>query len=91
MLSKVLIIDKRLELPTKYKKTLDNEETSTIIANNINLGLKLIQSEEPDMIIISDSIDESLPRFCERIRSLTISSRPIIVALSKSADTSDKI
>ena len=91
MLSKVLIIDKRLELPTKYKKTLDNEDTSTIIANNINLGLKLIQSEEPDMIIISDSIDESLPKFCERIRSLTVNSRPIIVALSKSADTSDRI
>lgn len=91
MLSKVLIIDKRLELPTKYKKTLDNEETSTIIANNINLGLKLIQSEEPDMIIISDSIDEALPKFCERIRGLTINSRPIIVALSKSADTSDRI
>lgn len=91
MLSKVLIIDKRLELPTKYKKTLDNEETSTIIANNINLGLKIIQSEEPDMIIISDSIDEVLPKFCERIRGLTINTRPIIVALSKSADTSDRI
>ena len=91
MLSKVLIIDKRLELSTKYKKSIDNDETSATIANNINLALSLIKSEEPDMIIISDSIDEELPKFCERIRALTINSRPVIIALSKSADSSDRI
>ena len=43
------------------------------------------------MIIISDSIEEELAAFCQKIRALTFNSRPIIMALSKSADTSDRI
>jgi DNA-binding response OmpR family regulator len=46
---------------------------------------------EPDLIIVSDSIEEPLTDFCERIRSLTYNLRPIIVALSKSADSGDRI
>ena len=91
MLSKILIIDKRRELPTKYKKSLENSETSVTIANNLKDGLKEIQQLEPDMIIISDSIDEKLTDFCEKIRALTYNIRPIIVALSKSADSTDRV
>ena len=78
MLSKILIIDKRRELPVKYKKSLENNDISVTISQNINTGLKEIQSIEPDMIIVSDSIDEKLPNFCERIRALTYNMRPII-------------
>jgi DNA-binding response OmpR family regulator len=50
-----------------------------------------IQNIEPDMIIISDSIDEELANFCQKIRVLTYNSRPIIIALSKSAEIEDRI
>ena len=91
MLSKILIIDKRKELPAKYKKNLEDSDTSVLISNNIKEALSDIQELEPDMIIVSDSIDESLSDFCERIRALTYNTRPIIIALSKSADSGDRI
>lgn len=91
MLSNILIIDKRKELSTKYKKTLEDTETKAEIAGTLTEGIKLIQSLEPDMIIVSDSIDEPLEKFCEKIRALTYNTRPIIVALSKSADSRDRI
>lgn len=91
MLSKILIIDKRQELPTKYKKALNDPDTSVEIARNLKDALKLIQTNEPDLIIISDSIDEKLTDFCEKIRALTYNTRPAIVALSKSADSGDRI
>lgn len=91
MLSTVLIIDKRTELPAKYKKCIDSTEASAIIARNLKDGIIAVQKLEPDMIIVSDSIDESLKSFCEKIRALTYNTRPIIIALSKSADYQDRI
>ena len=91
MLSNVLIIDKRKELSTKYKKSLEDEQVSVTVARTLKDGIKLIQLTEPDLIIISDSIDEELTSFCEKIRTLTFDTRPTIVALSKSADTNDRI
>ncbi len=91
MLSKILIIDKRKELPAKYKKNLEDTDNSVTISNNITDAIKDIQALEPDMIIVSDSIDEPLNEFCERIRNLTFNTRPIIIALSKSADSGDRI
>ena len=35
MLASILIIDKRKELPAKYKKSLENEQTSVIISRNL--------------------------------------------------------
>lgn len=91
MLSTVLIIDKRKELPAKYKKCIDDSQTKVIISSLLKDGLEKIQTRQPDMIIISDSIEEDLGDFCRRIRELTYDTRPIIVALSKSADTKDRI
>ena len=91
MLSTVLIIDKRAELPYKYKKCIDGSDFRAVIAQNMKDGFEKIQYMEPDMIIISDSIDEPLPYFCRKIRDLTFDTRPIIIALSKSADISDRI
>lgn len=91
MLSLVLIIDKRRELSVKYKKSLEDEQTSVIIARALNEALAFIQSSEPDLIIISDSIEEPLADFCAKIRALTYNTRPTIIALSKSADISDRI
>jgi len=91
VLSSVLIIDKRRELPAKYKKCIEDEQTSVIVSRNLKDALKLIQDAEPDMILISDSIEESLSDFCKKIRTLTYNSRPVIIGLSKSADTGDRI
>ena len=91
MLAKILIIDKRRELPAKYKKSLENSETSVTIARSLNDGIKQIQTLEPEMILVSDSIEEPLTDFCEKIRALTYNTRPIIIALSKSADSGDRI
>ncbi len=91
MLSTVLIIDKRKELSVKYKKSLENSETDVVITHNLKDGIREIQTQEPDIIIVSDSIEESLISFCEKIRGLTYNTRPIIVALSKSAEAEDRI
>ena len=91
MLSKILIIDKRKELSTKYKKALDDEQTVVFISKTLKDALNEIQQSEPELIIVSDSINEKLSVFCERIRALTYDTRPVIVALSKSADINDRI
>ena len=54
-------------------------------------SIKIIQDEEPDLIIISDSFDNDLSDFCKQVRALTYNMRPIIVAMSKSADFNDRI
>ena len=91
MRTKTLIIDTRKELSTKYKKILEDSSNTVEIIKDLPLALKFIQTNEPDLIIVSDSINESLCNFCERIRFLTYNMRPILVAMSKSAETTDKI
>lgn len=91
MLCNTLIIDTRKELPAKYKKSIADNNTYVFVANNIKDALNYIQSREPDLIIVSDSISEPLSYFCEKIRVLTYNIRPIIVALSKSDNIDDKI
>ena len=91
MLSNVLIIDKRKELSTKYKKSIEDEQTAVVVSRNLKDAMQLIQKTDPDIIIVSDSIDENLADFCKKIRTLTYNTRPVIIALSKSAETADRI
>ena len=91
MLSTVLIIDKRKELSTKYKKSIDESQIESVIARTLKEAFVQIQTLEPDMIIISDSIEEELSSFCQKVRALTYNTRPIIIALSKSAEAEDRI
>lgn len=91
MRTKTLIIDNRRELSTKYRKILEDKTNQVEIIKNIPIALKYIQANEPDIIIISDSINEDYCKLCEKIRILTYNMRPIIVAMSKSAESSDKI
>lgn len=86
-----LIIDKRRELSIKYKRLLENEYSKVIISKNLISALKTIQDTEPDLILISDSIDSDLSDYCKKIRALTYNMRPVIVALSKSAEIDDRI
>ena len=91
MLSTVLIIDKRKELSVKYKKSIDESEINVVIARTLKDAIVMVQSLEPDLIIVSDSIEEELSTFCQKIRALTYNTRPVIIALSKSAETEDRI
>jgi len=86
-----LIIDKRLEIPVKYKKLLDSEYSNVIISKDLISAMKFIQDKEPDLIIISDSMGEDLDAYCKDIRAITYNMRPVIVATSKSAELSDKL
>lgn len=91
MQSVTLIIDKRLELSTKYKKLLETSKNTVLISGDLISAMKTIQDTEPDLIIISDSIDSDLSDYCKKIRALTYNMRPIIVATSKSAETEDRL
>lgn len=91
MQSVTLIIDKRLELSTKYKKLLESDSNKVVISRDLITSIKIIKDTEPDLIIISDSFDNDLSDFCKQVRALTYNMRPVIVALSKSADFNDRI
>lgn len=86
-----LIIDKRKELSTKYKRLIESNDNIVVISNSLNSAIKFIQENEPDLIIVSDSIEENLAEFCKKLRILTFNTRPVIVAVSKSAEIADKI
>lgn len=91
MQTNTLIIDKRKELSTKYKKLIEGMDNCVIICNSLNSAIKVIQENEPDLIIVSDSIEEKIADFCKKLRILTFNTRPVIVAVSKSAEIDDKI
>ena len=91
MQSVTLLIDKRRELSTKYKKLLETDTNTVIVSKNLISALKTIQDTEPDLIIISDSIDSDLSDYCKKIRALTYNMRPVIIAISKSAEIDDRL
>ena len=92
MLSKlVMIIDKRKELPAKYKKNIETNGINVIITSEFEKGLETLSEFEPDLILISDSLDISLAEATKKIRMLSYTSRPCIVALSKSSELQDKL
>ena len=51
----------------------------------------MLQKQEIEFIVISDTIKEKLSDFIKKIRVLTFNSRPIIIAVSKSNDLEDKL
>ena len=91
MQSVTLIIDKRRELSIKYKKLLTSDTNTVLISKDLISAIKIIQDKEPDLIIISDSIDSDIPDYCKKIRALTYNMRPIIIATSKSAELQDRL
>ena len=91
MQSVTLLIDKRLELSTKYKKLLETKNNIVLVSKDLISAMKIIQDREPDLIVISDSIDSELSDFCKKVRALTYNMRPVIVAVSKSAELEDRL
>lgn len=92
MLAKVvLIIDKRKEQSVKYKKILESSDNTVIIASDFALALNYMNAFEPDLIMISDSLDFDIKEAIKQIRVLTYNTRPAVIALSKSNHIQDKI
>ena len=88
---RVLIISNRKELSIKCKKIVEALEQDAVIATDLSDALSIMQKEEVEFIIISDTIKEKLSEFIKKIRILTYNFRPIIIAVSKSSDTDDKL
>lgn len=87
----ILIADKRKELSTKYKKIIESLGNTVIISDLLNDVFKVVQSIEPDLILVSDSITDNISDFCKQIRILTYNTRPVIVAISKSSEEDDRL
>ncbi len=87
----VLIIDKRVELSTKYKKLLEQSGNYVFVAHEITDAIKFLTCYEPDLVIISDSLDGKLSDNCQKIKTLSTNLRPCIVAISKSDHLQDKL
>ena len=64
MFSNILIIDKRKELSVKYKKSLEGEQITVNISRDLKDAIMFIQNNEPDVIIVSESIGEALDSIC---------------------------
>lgn len=92
MLSKlVLILDKRKELPAKYKKLIENSGVSVLSTAVFEKGLEILNEYEPDLILVSDSMDIPPSDAVKKLRLLSYPSRPCIIALSKSSELQDKL
>ena len=89
--ARVLIISERKEQSIKYKKLIEVQNQDVIIANNLSVALGILQKQEIEFIIISDTIKDKLSDFIRKIRVLTFNYRPIIIAVSKSNDLDDKL
>ncbi len=92
MLAKVvLILDKRRELSIRYKKLIESFGASVFISSTLQDSVNIISEYDPDLILISDSLEETLSEICKKLRMISYSSRPVIVALSKSDNLDDKL
>ena len=87
----IFIISKRKELSIKYKKLIEALNQEVYVIPSLSEALLKIQETEPELLIVSDTIEEGLPDFCAKMRALTCNIRPVIIAISKSSDIDDKL
>lgn len=88
----ILIVDKRKELSLKYKRLVEHRILCAItIQHDSEKILEYARRFEPDLIIISDSIEEPTHELCCFLRSQIKDYRPVIVILSKSSHLDDKL
>ena len=87
----MLILDKRLELGTKYKKSCAKLVSKVFLDTTVESAFNTILKYEPDLILVSDSFEEIFSDITQKIRILTTTYRPIIVYISKSDLIDDKL
>ncbi len=91
MIQTVLIIDGRKEQSLKNKRSLQNIKINTECATNFDEAKNILYEEEPDLVIISDSIKGNIKEVISELRNYNPNLRPVIVVLSKSEHLQDKI
>lgn len=91
MIQTVLIIDSRKEQPLKNSRILQNAGIETNCAADYKTAQNFLYENEPDLIIISDSIKDEIKDVINELRVYNPNLRPVIVVLSKSAHMQDKI
>lgn len=87
----VFILTKRKELAIKHKKLIDGLNCSATIFSKLDEAINAIKNNEPEIILVSDTIDDILSDFIRKIRILTYNFRPVIIAISKSDAMDDKL
>ncbi len=85
----ILIIDNRKEQALKNKRILENANIKVYHASELTVAEIMLSELEPDLVIISDGIDEKTA--IGKIRRHYNTIRPVIVVLSKSSHMQDKI
>lgn len=88
----IIISDTRQELPLKYKRLIEQKYPScvVIVASQKEM-IDEIYKNEPELIIISDNFEGTISENIKTLRSLELVYRPIIIALSKSDYSQDKL
>jgi len=89
--TQVLIISNRKELSIKYKKLIVALNQEVVFTDDLAQAISIIQKQNIEFIIISDTIKEKLSDFIRKLRALTYNFRPIIIAVTKSGDLEDKL
>ena len=87
----VLILTNRKELAIKHKKLVEALNCDVKIFAKLDEAIFEIKNTEPEIIIVSDTIDDVLSEFIKKIRVLTYNFRPVIIAISKSDAIDDKL
>ena len=91
MIQTVLIIDSRKEQPLKNSRILQSAGIETDCAVDYKTAQDFLYENEPDLVIISDSIKDDVKEVINELRVYNPNLRPVIVVLSKSAHMQDKI
>jgi len=87
----MLILDKRRELGTKYKKICDKLVSRVFLHSETESAFDVILRYSPDLILISDSFDTEFSDITQKIKVFTQNYRPTIVYISKSDLMEDKL
>ena len=87
----MLILDKRLELGTKYKKICEKLVSRVFLHSDTESAFEVVLRYSPDLILVSDSFSSEFCDIAQKIKVFTQSYRPTIVYISKSALTEDKL
>lgn len=88
----VLIADSRKEIAQKYKKIIQQDcYVFPVVVSSYSSLLEKVVEQEPELIIVSDNLNMPVSEMIKDIRETAVNYRPVIVVVSKSDYTNDKI
>lgn len=87
----MLILDKRRELGTKYKKICEKLVSKVFLHSDTESAFEVILRYSPDLILVSESFDSEFSDITQKIKVFAQNYRPTIVYISKSDLMEDKL